>query len=158
MKVYQHVGPDFPGKCRAGQKEVSTQRLSPVPSAQAGPEAAVAPMRALLTRLKRVPCLHRLWTEWIEGLLLGNLHHFGRSSRQREACCCRWGCWEQPAAQWAAVWRLHGAKQRASCSQDAPRPAGPVAAASGDCGSSIRGALAPHGSLERQSMRASCAR
>ena len=77
MKVYQHVGPDFPGKCRAGQKEVSTQRLSPVASAQAGPEAAVAPMRALLTRLKRVPCLHRLWTEWIEGLLLGNYHFFG---------------------------------------------------------------------------------
>ena len=46
MKVYEHVGPEFPGKCRAGQKEVSTQRLSPIPSAQAGPEAAVAPMRA----------------------------------------------------------------------------------------------------------------
>ena len=71
MKVYQHVGPDFPGKCRAGQKEVSTQRLSPVPSAQAGPEAAVAPMSALLTRVKRVPCLHRLWTDYFEGLLLG---------------------------------------------------------------------------------------
>ena len=63
VKVYEHVGPDFPGKRRTGQKEVSTQRLSPVPSTQAGPEAAVAPMSALLTRLKCVPCLHRLWTE-----------------------------------------------------------------------------------------------
>ena len=97
--MYEHVGPDFPGKRRAGQKEVSTQRLSPVPSAQAGPEAAVAPMRALLTRLKRVPCLHRLWTDYIEALVLGKQHHLGSSSRQRAGSCCRWVCWEPPAAQ-----------------------------------------------------------
>ena len=114
MKVYQHVGPDVPGKCRAGQKEVSTQRLSPIPSAQAGTEAAVARMRALCTRLKRVPCLHRFWTDCIEGLVRGKQHSLGRSSRQRAGCCCRWVCWEQPAAQWAADWQLHGAKQRAS--------------------------------------------